>query len=269
MKNKKITTGKEPVKRPQAWIAVSNNRQKIYQDQNSPGKVYLTDGQEFQIELYNPTTTAFVAKIHINGTLMSYSGIVIKPGQRYFLDRFIDVDRKLTFSTYDVDNTKETQAAIANNGLVKIDFYPEQPPAIGNYWWNTGTITTNYPPTFTTYTRGPVFRDYGNYSTPVSTFSSSSTLYCSDATYFCNTLSHEGKSIETGRIEGGSKSDQEFDSDHGVYSSWAAFTDTYKILPNSTKPVEVSEIRSYCTECGTRVKKANWKFCPTCGEGLK
>ena len=268
MKNKKISTGTEPVKRPHAWIAVSNNRQKIYQDQSSLGKVYLKDGQEFQIELYNPTTTPFVAKIHINGTLMSTSGIVIKPGQRYFLDRFIDVDRKLTFSTYEVDDTKETKLAIANNGLVKIDFYPEQPPSTKNYWLNTGTITTNCQPTFTTYAGSPIFRDYGNYSTPVSTFTSSS-ISGSNTTYFCSTLSQDGKSVETGRIEGGSKSDQEFDNDFGVYSSWASFTDEYKILPNSDKTVEISEIRSYCTECGSRIKKTNWKFCPTCGESLK
>jgi rRNA maturation endonuclease Nob1 len=41
----------------------------------------------------------------------------------------------------------------------------------------------------------------------------------------------------------------------------------YKILPKSSKPVEVQEIRNYCTECGTKVK-TNYKFCPSCGNKI-
>jgi hypothetical protein len=277
MKNKKITAGLEPANRPKAWIAVSNNRQKIYSDGGeTTGKVYLRDGQEFQIELYNPTTITFLAKIYINGSLMSYSGIVIKPGQRYFLDRFIDVNKKLTFSTYDVENTKQSQEAISRNGLVKVEFYSEHIiPQYNQYWWNGSTITTNCTPTFTDY---GYFRDHGNYSAPYSTFCSNSTTDTfggnigTNSTYFCNSTlssSEASKSIETGRVEGGKKSDQSFDEDYGVYSSLISHSDTYKILPISVKPLDVSDIRSYCHGCGTRIKRSNWKFCPTCGENLE
>jgi hypothetical protein len=191
------------------------------------------------------------------------------------LDRFIDTDRKLTFSTYSVEDTKQNQEAISKNGLVKVEFYPEHvPPQYNKYWLNGSTITTNCAPTFTDYGS---FRNHGTHTAPYVTFSAgsgSNTLegyagtYTSSS-YFSNSLISNQVSIETGRIEGGKKSDQSFDDDCGVYSSWVSFTDTYKILPNSNKSLEISEIRSYCTECGTRVKKANWKFCPTCGEVIK
>jgi hypothetical protein len=289
MKNKKpgILSGLS-VDKPQAWIAVSSNRQKVYDVSTGAEKVYLEDGQEFQIELYNPTQISYVARIYINGQIISSSGLVLKPGQRYFLDRFIDENKKLIFSTYDVENTKGAKEAIAKNGNLKVDFHAEYFQNFG--WNNTGTSTfTQYPSTLTIPTN-TIFRDYGTYSTPVSTFTTATTgniTYTSGTTntYFCaqnpvttntlgssinssNTRSKSANSIETGRIEKGGKSDQNFDNDNGTYNSYASWTSEYKILPRSAKPVEVSEIRSYCPGCGTRMKKQNWKFCPTCGGSL-
>jgi hypothetical protein len=286
MKNKKpgITNGIS-IDKPQAWIAVSSNRQKVYDVSTGAEKVYLEDGQEFQIELYNPTQISYVAKIYINGQIISSSGLVLKPGQRYFLDRFIDENKKLIFSTYEVENTKGAKEAILKNGNLKVDFHAEYFQNFG--WNNMGTSTfTQYPSTLTIPTN-TIFRDYGTYSTPISTFSTSNNIsYTSGTTntYFCaqNTMSTLGSSvtsdstvrsksansIETGRIGKGGKSNQSFDNDNGTYNSYASWTSEYKILPRSSKPVEVSEIRSYCPGCGTRMKKQNWKFCPTCGESL-
>jgi hypothetical protein len=289
MKNKKfgIANGLS-IDKPQAWIAVSSNRQKVYDVSTGAEKVYLEDGQEFQIELYNPTQISYVAKIYINGQSISTSGLVLKPGQRYFLDRFIDENKKLIFSTYDVENTKGTKEAIVKNGNLKVDFHAEY---FQNFaWTNSGTSTfTQYPSTLTI-PANINFRDYGTYSTPVSTFTTATTgniTYTSGTTntYFCaqnpvttNTLgssinssnrrSKSADTIETGRIEKGEKSDQKFSNDNGTYNSYASFVSEYKILPRSAKPVEVSEIRSYCPGCGTRMKKQNWKFCPTCGGSL-
>ena len=291
MKNKKlgIVDGCS-IDKPQAWIAVSSNRQKVYDASTGAEKVYLADGQEFQIELYNPTQISYVAKIYINGQSISTSGLVLKPGQRYFLDRFIDENKKLIFSTYDVENTKESREAIAKNGNLKVDFHAEY---FQNFaWTNSGTATfTQYPSTLTI-PANINFRDYGTYSSPVSTFTTATTgnlTYTSGTTntYICaqnavNTLgsppiatsgsstvrSKSADTIETGRIEKGEKSNQKFNNDNGTYNSYASFVSEYKILPRSAKPVEVSEIRSYCPGCGTRMKKQNWKFCPTCGESL-
>jgi len=289
MKNKKfgIANGLS-IDKPQAWIAVSSNRQKVYDVSTGAEKVYLEDGQEFQIELYNPTQISYVAKIYINGQSISTSGLVLKPGQRYFLDRFIDENKKLIFSTYDIENTKGTKEAIAKNGNLKVDFHAEY---FQNFaWTNSGTSTfTQYPSTLTI-PANINFRDYGTYSTPVSTFTTATTgniTYTSGTTntYFCaqnpvttntlgssinssNTRSKSADTIETGRIGKGEKSDQKFSNDNGTYNSYASFVSEYKIQPKSAKPVEVSEIRSYCPGCGTRMKKQNWKFCPTCGESL-
>ena len=290
-KNKSVVSSTHP----QAWIAVSNNRQKIYDVNQGPDNVYLEDGQEFQIELFNPTQMSYVAKIYINGKSISVSGIVIKPGQRYFLDRFIDENRKLLFSTYDVENTKESKNAIANNGKIRVDFHAEHFQNLP--WINTGTTTWKTYPSTLTIPTDTIFRDYGTYSTPFSVFttpsySSGEVTYTSATTsgtgsinsFFCsttgtlNTSSLEGKrsktvesqskSIETGRVEKGDKSNQKFSEDNGTYNSYVSYTSEYQILPKSTKPVEVSEIRSYCPGCGTRMKKQTWKFCPTCGESL-
>jgi hypothetical protein len=295
MKNKNfgIANGLS-VDKPQAWIAVSGNRQKVYDVSTGAEKVYLEDGQEFQIELYNPTQISYVAKIYINGQSISLSGLVLKPGQRYFLDRFIDENKKLIFSTYDVENTEEARDAIAKNGNLRVDFHAEY---FQNFPWGITTAGTGswtaYPATLTI-PANINFSDHGTYSTPVSTFTTTTTgnlTYTSGMTntYFCasaqnagNTLgstsistsgsstvrSKSADTVETGRIEKGEKSNQKFDNDNGTYNSYASFVSEYKILPRSAKPVEISEIRSYCPGCGTRMKKQNWKFCPTCGESL-
>jgi membrane protease subunit (stomatin/prohibitin family) len=76
------------------------------------------------------------------------------------------------------------------------------------------------------------------------------------------------KSIETGRIEKGDSSDQLFETVNGNFSTFATSAITIKLLPESQKPVEVSTLRNYCTNCGTRSKKQSWKFCPNCGEKI-
>ena len=72
-------------------------------------------------------------------------------------------------------------------------------------------------------------------------------------------------SLETGRTEMGAASGQSFSQDNGSYNSYTSNETTIQILPESLKPVEVSEIRNYCSGCGTRIKKTSWKFCPSCG----
>ncbi len=275
MKNNKVSEHGSP--KPQAWIAVSNNRQKLYGTNND--LVYLDDDQEFQIELYNPTPNKYLAKIYVNGKLMSSAGLVLKPGQRYFLDRHIDVKKKLVFSTYEVENTEEVAEAIKNNGSVKVEFYEE---SINSNWLlssNTGTITypsiTTYPTWTTQNTSNNDYISFGG-STVNTLFTTTSGITSSisgDSSVKLTSFSGEIKtqnagSLETGRVETGKDSSQSFDQDHGTYSWFCSFNSEYRILPRSTKPVEIKEIREYCTECGTRIKKKGWKFCPSCGEKL-
>lgn len=259
---------------PEAWIAVSNNRQKIYGEQKD--LVYLDNGQEFEIELYNPTNIPYLAKIYLNGKIISTSGLVIKPGQRYFLDRFIDEKRKLIFSTYMVEDTEEVKISIENNGSVRVEFYPEQTPPIWNGSYPYTYTNVNYNPTITTggtYYATNLVNTSGIGSLTGSTISSSASI--SNTACYSSSTSNQSvnmsmaSSLETGRVERGDTSNQNFGSDYGTYSWISSYISEYKILPRSTKPIEIEEIRSYCTCCGTRIKKKTWKFCPDCGNGLK
>lgn len=235
--------------KPEAHITKSKNRLKVY----SGSTVYLKDESHFEIELFNPKNVKVLAKISINGRLISSGGIIVNPGQRVYLERFIDEDRKFKFSTYDVEESAEVKTAIANNGNVKVDFYSEV---------DSPNLYAQYAnPSWTT-----------NLSYAGSTVN---TVYCSMNSGSIGTLSLTSSatvppagSIETGRVEKGAKSDQSFINGYGSFNSWACSVYHYKILPQSQKPVEVGEIRSYCTGCGARIKKSNWKFCPSCGTEL-
>jgi len=275
---------------PQAWVAIKRNRQKIYDGKGStPSKIYLKDGQEFEIELYNPTPTRYLVKFKINGKYQSDRGLILNPGQRYFLDRFIDEDRKLAFQTYEVENTKTNQKATEKNGLLEVEFFSEVEVKFNtpgkwttwpNYMWyyNSGTnpnyngfntVSSNLVGSLTTSNSGSstttVTFDTANLSNSTFTSNSANSFYCSTGLESnVKTLSVDN-SFETGRVEKGGKSDQEFKSAYGDFNSWAAYTSEVQIIPLSQKPVETQEIRSYCTGCGSRMKKTTWKFCPNCG----
>lgn len=258
---------------PQAWIAIKRNRQKIYNGQGKT-QVYLKDGQEFQVELFNPTQTRYLAKIKINGSYQSDRGLILNPGQRYFLDRFIGEDRKLTFSTYEIEDSKAAKKAIEKNGLLEVEFYAETTffSTGGTTYWGSpylygGTLTVpgtiNMFNTTTTGTTNPFTYGGSNLSFTSSSTGSMKTSYSTNSSSY-SSIVNDG-SIETGRVEKGEKSDQSFEDGYGTFNSWASYSTTVQIIPTSQKPVETQEIRSYCTGCGSRIKKQTWKFCPNCG----
>jgi hypothetical protein len=234
--------------RPTAHITRGKNRLKSY-----CSAYYFKDGSNFEIELYNPKQTRVLAKIKLNGVPVSAGGIVVNPGQRVFLERFIESDRKFEFSTYQVGKTETDQQAIQNNGLVEIDFFDEFVPG----------------PSLTTSTGNPLF----NINTPIGNYYYSnqfntSSLLLDNSTHTVNT-SNSNRKIETGRVEMGKKSEQVLETAHGNFHSWVVSSYSFKLMPDSEKSVEAGEIRNYCPGCGNRVKKSSWKFCPSCGESLK
>ena len=266
---------------PQAWVAIKRNRQKIY---NKGGKtqVYLKDGQEFQIELFNPTQTRYLVKFKINGNYQADRGLILNPGQRYFLDRFIDDDKKLEFSTYEIEDSKAAKKAIEKNGLLEVEFYAETflhgniisyPRIYTTPNWSQPIWTTN-PHQFWGGTSAGIFNNAGGSSTLTLAGSTVNNITYTSGTVACGTTYTSSAnyssvvndaSIETGRVEKGEKSDQKFEEGYGTFGSWASYTTTVQIIPLSQKPAEAQEIRSYCTGCGSRVKKQTWKFCPNCG----
>jgi hypothetical protein len=236
-----------------AHITKNRNRSKIYEN-----SVYLKDGENFEIELFNPTTSRVLAKITINGNSISNSGIVLKPGERVYLERFIDSNNKFVFETYQVEGSNESLNAIRNNGIVEVSFYTEI---------TTSTYTSN-PGSFTIgnnsgYLSGTL---YDTYNAP---FGGTTVNHLFTTTSFTNDSlglnASVSKSVETGRIEKGESSNQLFETVNGNFSMFPTSSVSIKLLPESQKPVEVSSIRNYCTNCGTRMKKQSWKFCPSCG----
>ena len=79
---------------PCAYITKDRKRLKQF-GQN----VYLNNGDEFELELFNPSTTTVLAKIKLDGSYISGGGIVLKPGQRVFLERYLDDPRKFKFES--------------------------------------------------------------------------------------------------------------------------------------------------------------------------
>lgn len=133
------------VAKPTANLTINKSRLKIDNSTSEP-TYYLKNGQEFQLELFNPTRTRVLAKIKLNGNLISQGGIVLRPGERIFLERYLDVAKKFLFETYEVDSEdSDVKAAIQNNGAVEVDFYdedvtPEYLP-LANYPYNYNTYT--------------------------------------------------------------------------------------------------------------------------------
>jgi hypothetical protein len=253
------------VGKPTAHITKKKSRLKVY----NGNTVFLNDKDNFEFEIHNPKQKSVLVKIKLNGEYISTSGIVLKPGQRVFLERFLDSNNKFEFSTYKVNNTSENRSAIDLNGDVRIEFYDEQEvrvyPHLSGGNWGSGWTTIN--------TGSPY---YGTTLTTTGGVGSTSTaFYSSTVTSSLGTTSNtfEGpnirskKSIETGRVEKGDKSKQSFTNSYQDFNYNVEHQITFKILPLGTKNKTTEDIRQYCTECGTKTK-TNFKFCPSCGNKL-
>jgi len=247
---------------PTAYVTKSKQRIKQQLD-----TVYLNNGEEFEIELYNPTENKVLAQIELNGKSIGGGGIVLRPGERVYLERFIDDNKKFLFETYLVGKSGEVKKAIQNNGTVTVKFYKE---TIRNPWLYGSSIT--YTSTFhdTTPTiDSPIYGGCGDV-TPNVFFCQSNSLGNERGVEISNQacmddLNQDSKKLETGRVEKGSQSQQSFNYDHTSFDSWYSWQTTWKILPFSQKHVNPSEIRVYCTSCGGKRKKQSHTFCPQCG----
>ena len=111
---------------PTVNLAVKKSRLKLYDNRSESPTYFLNKGQEFQIELFNPTTYTLLAKIKLNGNAISGGGLVLRPGERIFLERFLEENKKFLFDTYQVDNIAAVKKAIKENGDLVVDFYKEK-----------------------------------------------------------------------------------------------------------------------------------------------
>ncbi len=269
---------------PQAHIAINKSRLKIYNKNSDTPTYYLQKGQEFQLELFNPTVKTILAKIFLNGNAISQGGLVLRPGERVFLDRYIDVAKKFLFDTYEVSNTSEVKQAIEDNGDFKVEFYREYTPNyfgttlgsyynFGDYLSNIGSISTN----------SNINGYYGGNITLTTTSSNGNLNLTTNDTYLSNSIptslnytsTPEGpnirqvkskKTIETGRVEQGSESDQKLQTVNKDWEYYPFHTVEYKMLPLSQKinTTDDVKIKRYCTNCGSKLGPTH-KFCSNCG----
>ena len=207
-----ISTNLSVQSKAEAFITKGKNRLK----QNG-SEVYLNDKDNFEIELFNPRTSAVLVKVKINGKLISFTGLVLQPGQRYHLDRHIDEAAKFVFNTYEVESSKEAMQAISENGSVVIDFYDEVQVynnVINNYngiKYFTGNGSGDYQssPSWTTSNSS-----YNSYN------STNSYNFQSILRGGSPTVTMDSASIETGRVGKGEESSQKFGVSNSNFSSF-------------------------------------------------
>ena len=250
--------------KPGAWIVSPQDKGR---KQIKSGKVFLKDKEEFEIELFNPLTVSVLADIKLNGQSVSKTGLVVKPGQRVYLDCFIDDRKKFKFSTYEIENSGEALDATQNNGVLEVFFYKEDVITLNNWQrrFDRIIVEKHYP-----YNPYPWYNPYTIYgSSGVSTFTTNgsnalgttttSNVYNSSNNINCSYTSHVDlpnlnvagsnnmnslKSIETGRVEKGEKSKQKFtEVDMDFEKNYISST-IIQILPESRKPAEIKQIKT-------------------------
>jgi ssDNA-binding Zn-finger/Zn-ribbon topoisomerase 1 len=271
---------------PSAYITTGKQRLK----QNG-SNVYLNNGEEFEVEIFNPKSISVLAKIKINGNNLSGGGIIIKPGQRVFLERYLNEAKKFKFEVYEVNSSsKEVQEAIQNNGEVVVEFYDENVYLTNPIMTLAGGANSTWTNDkwhgdINTITTGTYSINWGGnakyYNTNVSltsnsnTFAGDSNAFYTNDSYNTNSSQNLKKSLqtdrfkETGRIEKGSDSKQEFESVDMNFNTFPSNYSTWRILPLSEKPLTATEVNiTHCSNCGTKIKKSSWKFCPQCGKQM-
>jgi hypothetical protein len=262
--------------KPHAWVVSSQDkgRKKIYKD----NKIFLDDGEEFEIELFNPTTDNVLALISLDGKPISTSGLLVRPGERMYLDCFLDDldgNRKFTFSTYDVESSDEVMEAISKNGMLEVFFYKEEivetidfsklpkirreehhhhhyypnwyyPYGYPHIWYtNTGTNISGSNTTFTTELTDSIGTT-ATFNANTDTTLTSGIIDCSntmagDVNIF-NVSTSMDDSMETGQTIKGDISEQKFKEIEMEFEDKHISNVSYKLLPDSRKPKTAKDV---------------------------
>lgn len=272
--------------------------------------IFLNNGNEFQIRLFNPLSEKIGIKIGLNEKY-SESFLILNPGQDVTLDRFIDDQKKMLFETYLYDSSNESaRKAVVNNGNVTVQFFKEKhiQPTFqsfsGQFFGLTGCTTntrTIYGGSFgntdviylndnitngtlnLTNINGNVGMGCQNPKSTLSVNSCTSTNLTTDNSTYTSGVDMNldfksqprSKSIlskslkkETGRVEKGTKSDQNLIKVEVEFESNYFYEIVYNLKPVSEK-VEVNyDIREYCEKCNYRIRNNKYNFCPKCGNKL-
>ena len=266
-----------------AKIAVNKSLLKEYSNSSNERIVYMNDDTEFQIQIFNPYSYTIGVTFGFNEDSNLYNNqklLVLRPCERVWLERYLDNESHLLFSTYEVGASNEVKKAIKDNGNIYIKFFKEQER---QYWNNV--ISTGFPNTWyhNTYNNGIENQTYDQATSVTNTLDelegymkyadstlhaatyASSSITTSDTNSRINFNTSVKKSIETGRIEEGSHSNQKFQNIYKDFEYWPFKTECIKILPLSQKPINTNDLsKRYCHQCGRKLSP-KYKFCPFCG----
>jgi len=273
-----------------AKIAVNKSLLKEYSNSSNERIVYMNDGTEFQIQIFNHYSYTIGVSFNFNEKDISYNNyneqlLVIKPGQRVWLERYLDNESKLLFSTYKVGNSKAVKEAIKSNGILSIKFYKEKEQISSGIilsspniaWYNTN-VNYNSSADYANYT------DYTNcisqpltncsnniidYSFGISASTSTQDTSLGLQSSKNATNNTRSRSIETGRIDKGSHSNQNFTYSNIDFEYYPFSTEIIQILPTSQKPITSKDLQKvYCSNCGRKLNN-KYKFCPYCGKKIE
>lgn len=288
----KVSSYSHSAQTPEVFITINKNRLKSYSNVMQGLAVYLKNNDEFEIEFDNITSETWLARIKINGKWSSESGLVLRPGERVYLDT-PDLDeedkQKFRFSTYEVEKGRE--GLTKDNGLVEVFFYKkevkfpkiiiEDDPIIikrkprilwDDYWetrrfWPDWTYKSNYPYTTsgTTSDRTKINYDKSYYSSQnisVQSMDFVANYQTQESHNFVSDQSAEYE--ETGIVDKGSDSGAKFDETVDNFESTYTKMIIFQLFPISKKPKTIQDVKEYCSECGRRRRKTE-NFCPSCG----
>ena len=294
-----------------AKVAVNKSLLKEYSNSSNERIVYMENGTEFQIQIFNPYSYTIGVSLCFNNNRKESNLLVLRPGERIWLDRYLDNEARLLFSTYEVGNSQAVKEAIKDNGNLCIKFYKEQEKinwnntifinnAINAEPWNhVDVYYKNLPKSYCNTKLEDRSLDFAgdnincynatidlcsaeiNGAASVNTAASATTSCTYDASSITSASTSNSydnrdlslsktrsKSIETGRIEEGSHSNQKFENVYKDFEYWPFKTEYIKILPTSQKQINSNDLKKlYCHECGRKLNK-KYKFCPYCGTKL-
>lgn len=258
-----------------AKVAINKSLLKEYSNSEYSRIVYMRDNSEFQIQLFNPYSYTIGVDITIDNKSLG-NRLIVKPGERIWLERYFNEARKFLFSTYEVSGTsREVKEAISKNGEIEIKFYREDEPIkISNIFYQPLYTQKLYCNEYNYGLQGTSAKNYCsldsnlNLELNASRSINCSTTQCyndSNTTLTSSVSQPRSKTIETGRVERGGYSNQKFETMNINFEYWAFHTEVIKILPESQKPVFKNDLqKQYCANCGRKLNP-KYKFCPYCG----
>ena len=269
---------------------------KVGEHPKQENRVYLKNGQQFQIFLKNFRGIPVLVELSINGETQEES-VILDPKERLFLERYLSSNNKFKFNTYEMSaGLKKLIESKVELGVVTVKVYTLQsvyadkevkasPHVLHQVDFNSQPTygTGDFLNTFVTACSNLTTGNMATYGTKCSSkskgISSPNKLvnysFSLDQKSIDRELAEEVYEEEThtkaeiGAIEKGEYSDQKFEGCPDFRKGRFLESHTIHVYPvsaQSSQEKKSSKIEGavYCSVCG-RKQKSGQKFCPADG----